>query len=74
MERETLNVNDIVNLTSNRFGFTDPSQKWIVTSIGYDFIELAEDASLKIELNSPRGEAKLRIHDGFLSDFNIKKV
>lgn len=67
-------VGDIVNLTSKRFGYSDPEKKWIVTYVGHDFIELAEDVSFKIELAPPRGQAKLRIHDCFLPDFNIKKV
>ena len=67
-------VGDIVNLTSKRFGYSDPEKNWIVTYVGHDFIELAEDDSLKIELAPPRGQAKLRINDCFLPDFNIKKV
>jgi len=67
-------VSDIVNLTSKRFGYSDPEKKWIVTYVGHDFIELSEDDSLKIELTPPRGLANLRIHDCFLPDVNIKKV
>jgi len=73
MPRE-FKVSDIVNLTSKRFGYSDPMKKWIVTYVGYDFIELSEDDSLKIELAPPRGLVKLRIHDCFLPDVNIKKV
>ena len=74
MKREDFKVDEIVNLTSKRFGYSEPEKKWIVTFTGYDFIELAEDDSLKIELAPPRGRVRLRIHDCFLPDFNIKKV
>ena len=74
MTNESFNVNDIVTATSRRYGYSDPELKWIVIGIDTDYIELAEDDSLKIELSPPRGQKKLRINNTYLPDFNIKKV
>ena len=74
MIKDALHIDDIVNLTSKRFGYTDPTQKWIVLEIGTDYIVLTEDDRHKIELFPARGQSRLRITSKYLTDFNINKV
>ena len=74
MTKEIFKVNDIVTLTSKRWRYSDMDKNWIVIDISADYMEFVEDDRLKIKLNPPRGQVKLRIDVKYLPDFNIKKV
>jgi len=74
MTKEIFKVNDIVTLTSKRWRYSDIDKNWIVIDISDEYMEFVEDDRLKIKLNPPRGQVKLRIDVKYLPDFNIKKV
>ena len=74
MNKEELNVGDVVNFTSKRFNYKDKDKVWSVIEKDDKRMRLQADDSHLIKLFPPRGKHTVLINSKNWNDFTIQKL